>query len=46
MHAMMMAKEEVQDAVIITGTLLIHYALVVALFDSGSTYSFIAKTRQ
>lgn len=36
--------EAVQDAAIITCTLLFYSTLVVALFDSGSTHTFIAKT--
>lgn len=37
-------KEAVQDVAIITATLLIHSTLVVALLDSSSTHTFIAKT--
>lgn len=35
--------EEVQDAIIIIGTLLIHSTPSVALIDSGSTHTLIAK---
>lgn len=40
----MIAKEAIQDAVIITCTLLIHFRPVIALFDSSSTHTFISKT--
>lgn len=36
-------EEVVQNAVVITNTLLIHSTPTVALFDSGSTHTFIAK---
>lgn len=36
--------EAVQDAAIITCILLIHSSPAVALFNSGSTLTFIAKT--
>lgn len=39
-----MAEKAIQDAVIIIGTLLIHFAPIVALFNFGSTRTFIAKT--
>lgn len=34
----------VLDVVVITGTLLIHSAPPVVLFDFGSTYMFISNT--
>lgn len=34
--------EAIQDAAVMTGTSLIHFAPTVVLFDSGSTYSFLA----
>lgn len=36
-------EEVVQDATIIIGTLLIHLARVVVLFDSSSTHTFISR---
>lgn len=36
-------KEMVQDAKVITCTLLVHSTLVVVLFDSSSTHTFISK---
>lgn len=38
------AKEVVQDAVVIIDTLLIYSAFDNALFDFGSTHTFIART--
>lgn len=38
------AKEAIQHATVITGTLLIHSVPVVALFDHDSIHFFIAKT--
>lgn len=35
--------DEVQDTSVITTTLLIHFALTIAMFDYGSTHIFIAK---
>lgn len=37
-------EEVVHDATVITGTLLIHSAPAVVLFDPSSTHSFIIKT--
>lgn len=36
-------KMAAQDAAVCTGTLLIHSALVVVLFDLGSTHTFLAR---
>lgn len=36
-------KEAIQDATIITGTLLIHYVSIVVLFDSSSKHTFLAR---
>lgn len=36
--------EAIKDVAIITCTLLIHSSPIVALFDSGSTHTFVAKT--
>lgn len=38
------ADEAVQDAAVITGTLLLDFVPAVVLFDSGSTHTFIAYT--
>lgn len=35
-------EEMVQDAIVITRTLLVHLALVVALFDYRCTHTFIS----
>lgn len=38
------AEEVVQDAVVIAGTLLIHFAHAIRLFDFGDRDTFISKT--
>lgn len=37
-------EEAVQDAIVITDTLLIHSAPTIELFDSGSTHTLKVKT--
>lgn len=37
------AKNAVQDSVVIIGTLFVHMAPTIVLFDSGSTHTFIGK---
>lgn len=38
------ADEDVQDVTVIRGTLLQNLVLAVVLFDSSTTYTFIAQT--